>query len=476
MIRSEGRRLGLASVEKAEERVLLRLYRATGGAPLAIKWVVGQIKQKGQSLDTMLAALHEARGDIFEEVFARSWSLLSEEARRILMVMPIFAALASRAAIEAASDMHYFALDEGLGQLVEMWLVEATDELDAIKRRYSIHPLTRAYAHELLNRDVVLKNEARQHLATYFLAFAEEYGGKSWWEWRGTEMSKFDEMDIERDNILNIMNLCFEAQDWKPVVELMRRMNHPLLRSGYWAERLDYGKKALQAAVSLGDELNAAWLKVDTLGWMYMRRGEYQRARSSMIDALASFERAGNLEGTCLALRLLGDVTRRIGNLTESQRLLERALEIANAEGYQDIVSDVYRFLGHLALQQQELDKAVQFYHEALSIAEQSPEGNEQRLNSTIVSLATAMLALGNDSQAQVLYERGLKLAQSMRRQDAIAGTKFGLAKLAERQGHLEVALRLARDALQIYERLVAQEGVEARGLVERLEAKLSAD
>nr|MBC8492265.1 hypothetical protein [Chloroflexota bacterium] len=60
LIRGEGRRLGLASVEKAEERVLLHLYQATGGAPLAIKWAVGQIKQKGQALDTALAALHEA--------------------------------------------------------------------------------------------------------------------------------------------------------------------------------------------------------------------------------------------------------------------------------------------------------------------------------------------------------------------------------------------------------------------------------
>ncbi|MBM4445592.1 MAG: hypothetical protein FJ020_09905 [Chloroflexi bacterium] len=153
LIRSEGRRLGLAAVEEGEERVLLHLYQATGGAPLAIKWAVGQIKQKGQSLDTVLAALHEAKGDIFEEVFARSWSLLSDDAQRILMVMPIFAASASRTAIEAASDVHHSALDEGLGQLVEMWLVEASEELHIAKRRYSIHPLTRAFAGARLAED-----------------------------------------------------------------------------------------------------------------------------------------------------------------------------------------------------------------------------------------------------------------------------------------------------------------------------------
>ena len=77
----------------------------------------------GQSLDTVLDYLYEARGDIFENIFARSWSLLSENARRVLMVMPIFATSASKEAIEAASDVHKWDLDEALGQLVEMWLV-----------------------------------------------------------------------------------------------------------------------------------------------------------------------------------------------------------------------------------------------------------------------------------------------------------------------------------------------------------------
>jgi hypothetical protein len=53
LIRNEGRRLELAALERAEDRVLLHLYRATGGAPLAIKWAVGQIKQRGQSLDLL---------------------------------------------------------------------------------------------------------------------------------------------------------------------------------------------------------------------------------------------------------------------------------------------------------------------------------------------------------------------------------------------------------------------------------------
>ena len=95
LMRTAGKRLGLTALEHGDDETLLHLYEATGGAPLAIKWAVGQIKQRGQSLDTVLAALHEARGDIFDNVFARSWSLLTENARQVLMVMPFFATSAS---------------------------------------------------------------------------------------------------------------------------------------------------------------------------------------------------------------------------------------------------------------------------------------------------------------------------------------------------------------------------------------------
>jgi len=227
LIRSEGRRLGLASVEKAEERVLLHLYQATGGAPLAIKWAVGQIKQKGQSLDTVLAALHEARGDIFEEVFARSWSLLSEDARRILMVMPIFASSASRAAIEAASDVHHFALDDGLGQLVEMWLVEATDELDAAKRRYSVHPLTRAYAGAKLEEGKHWQREARLRVVEYFIHYAQGKGGEQDWE-------NYPLLVPELENITAIFEWCYATNNWQAVTRFQEALFYFLYYRGYW--------------------------------------------------------------------------------------------------------------------------------------------------------------------------------------------------------------------------------------------------
>jgi hypothetical protein len=96
LIENEGVRLGLELQTLAkDERNFKRFYEATGGAPLAIRWAAGQIKQRGQSIDGVLDSLYEARGDIFEFIFERAWSLLSDSAVKILSVMPIFDASAS---------------------------------------------------------------------------------------------------------------------------------------------------------------------------------------------------------------------------------------------------------------------------------------------------------------------------------------------------------------------------------------------
>lgn len=176
LIRNEGRRMGMAALTRVPDTTLLQLYEATGGIPLAIKWAVGQIGQRGQSLDAVLAALHRATGNIFEHIFERSWSLLSEDARQLLLVMPLFATSASRDAVEAASNVHHFALDEALGQLIGMSLLEAADTLE-VQRRYSVHPLTRAFAQALLAKVPELAEQFHLHTAQYFLAFTQQHGG-----------------------------------------------------------------------------------------------------------------------------------------------------------------------------------------------------------------------------------------------------------------------------------------------------------
>lgn len=321
LIRNEGRRLGLKSLQEAEEKLLLHLYQATGGAPLAIKWAVGQIKQKGQSLDTVLSALHEAKGDIFEEVFARSWSLLTEDARKVLMVMPIFASSASKDAIKAASNVHHFALDESLGQLVQMWLVEVTDELEERKRRYSIHPLARAFSGARLIENLAFQKEVRERTVDYFLEFAKEYGGKNWWT--------YDQLELERENILSIITWCYDSKKWQKVIDFRSSIVDFLWIRGYWDDRLKYAIQAIEASKELQDERSHALCMVYDLGWTFIRRGNFTEARTWINNGLKIFKKINDEYGIALSLRNLGNIANREKKFEEAQNFYEKGLQIS---------------------------------------------------------------------------------------------------------------------------------------------------
>lgn len=467
LIRSEGKRLGLPAVEQADEKVLLRLYEATGGAPLAIKWAVGQMKQRGQSLDTVLDSLYEARGDVFENIFARSWSLLSESAKRVLMIMPIFAASASKEAIEAASNVHKWDLDEALGQLVEMWLVEASGELDEAKCRYSIHPLTRAFAGARLGEDKEWEREAWLHAGCYFLEFAKHYGGEDW-DWHG-----FDTLRAERENILRIIDWCYNSEEWYRLIDFVKSMGYFFGTRGYWHDRIKYGEKAMQASEKVDDRYSWAWLAIAEVGWTYLKQGNVKKARELITQGLETSEQIGYSKGSAMALRNLGQLALYEGKYEEAEQLYLRSLEIWQQTGDKRWLASTQRNLGMIAQHRGDYGEARRFYEEAQQKFAEA--GDEVGTAAILHSLAGIAQLEGNYFQARQLYTESLALSEQVGMQHDVARTKRALATVEEQRGDLEVAFRWAQEALEIYQRLGMQKAIEeAQALVERLEGRIA--
>jgi Domain of unknown function (DUF4062)/NB-ARC domain len=181
LIRREANRLGLKSLEAVDQAKLDPLIDLAGGTPLAIRWAVGQIKQRGQSLDKVVAALRDAKGDLFPKIFDRSWSLLNDRTRRALILMPIFGAPFLREPIQTASSLTDAELDDALGQLVTMRLVDVTDELEDEHRRFSIHPLTRAFANSHLQEVPELERQGRTRVIEWSIKWTQRRGDKFAW-------------------------------------------------------------------------------------------------------------------------------------------------------------------------------------------------------------------------------------------------------------------------------------------------------
>jgi len=156
LLRHEAEERGLADVVAAPDGTLLPVYEVAGGNPLALKLLLGQMHSL--SLFHVVEDLRQARGrridELYHFIYWRSWRLLSDQARRVLAIMPLVAE--SGGGLEQIGALSELADDEltvALQQLATLCLVNVQGTVEA--RRYSIHRLTETF---LLNE--VLKWQA----------------------------------------------------------------------------------------------------------------------------------------------------------------------------------------------------------------------------------------------------------------------------------------------------------------------------
>ena len=113
-LRSEGEFRGIDAVSAAGDKVLKRIHEVTGGAPLAMKLVVGQLYWV--SIDEVLQILIDAKfeeqdSDFYRFVFKHSWMLLALPAQKILVSMATFSSVkmgGTRSAIQQVSRVEEY--------------------------------------------------------------------------------------------------------------------------------------------------------------------------------------------------------------------------------------------------------------------------------------------------------------------------------------------------------------------------------
>ncbi|MCG3118696.1 MAG: hypothetical protein ALAOOOJD_00950 [bacterium] len=453
-----------------DARNFQRFYNATGGAPLAIRWSIGQIKQRGQSIEAVLNSLYGASGDIFEFIFERAWSLLSEASAKILLSMPIFAYSASKAAIEAASDVHQWELDEGLGQLVELWLLEASEKLDESKRRYTLHPLTRAFAQKQLVANPELEHRARIRLAAFFEHFAKAAGGDKWaWE-------KYDEIEEEEDNIFALLDWCFENGEETTGMNLTKAVTFFMTVRGYRHEAMKFGRKAVDAARQDGKAADLAWLLVYGIGWREINGGDLEHGEALVREGLHIYEELQDHQGIRGALRRLGRVHLYKSNFALARHCYEKGMTLAKASSDELAIASFERELALMALDEGKFVEAKDRLESILPILRNR---NELALASTLGELAATYRRLGQFDTAFEFAQEGLELAKTMKRRETMSWISLSLAHIEAERGNYQSALVLAQHAEDFFERSALfhddQEIKDIKTLIDDLQTKLAA-
>lgn len=144
----EGKERGVKVVTQANRENLVGIHQVTGGAPLAMKLVVGQISRQPMEavLDTLRQASFTGQDyEFYRFVYQHSWEMLDMNSRMALVDMSVFPPITGGAVddVQAVSQVGESTFWPAMDQLVIMSLV---DKIGAAgKERFALHPLTQYF-------------------------------------------------------------------------------------------------------------------------------------------------------------------------------------------------------------------------------------------------------------------------------------------------------------------------------------------
>ncbi|MBC7877312.1 MAG: tetratricopeptide repeat protein [Anaerolineales bacterium] len=441
------------------------LVDITGGLPLALLWVHGQIAVLGYSVTQVLDKLSlDTEIPILQYCFNHSWNLLRHDnEKKILFLLALQPEAVSRIALnEIAGIEDSDSFDNAISDLLQLTLIEPEPDRDY----FSILPLTRRFIRTQFAGDRKFIKQAELKTAHYYVKFLSQKS--SFKEWRG-----YDDLLMDRNNILSAAQWCYKSvqkkqSSSKPLTKEARNIAEILIQIGiqfgsvlwqraFWYDRMTLAHAALSAAKLLMD-----WKSVSTfarnISWIYFYQGDYLRALQWAEEALLATTKTEDELLIAAAKRSLGTVELRLGNFDRSEKLLKDVLKTSEV-----FISDDYGIyskgfaqygLGDLEYERGNIKEAREWYQKALDTWRDPVRKDPVRhISYALNGLGFVALKGKNYDDARRFFTEGIQSAEEFGRVDELAKGQLGLASVCFETGvGLKTALTLVNDSIESFQ------------------------
>lgn len=272
-------RLRVLRIEKlvSDPAQIEPLVAATGGNPKAIELALGLVKYERRPLQQVVDDLYAARGELFDDLFSRSWALLDEAARCVLLVMTFFPVSTSSAALSVTADVQGFAFDRAIDRLTDLALLDVQQEDLNNSPRFTLHPLVRAFAGAHIGDVAAFARPARQRWIQWYIDFTN-YIGYCW-----DNNSKLDLLEPERDTTAAVIAWAVQHNQHSAIIRLSRGTFYYYFIRGYWNKACDVALCAANSARQIDDTIELVWNLVIYIH-LRARQGDYTSVQQHLAE------------------------------------------------------------------------------------------------------------------------------------------------------------------------------------------------
>lgn len=457
-VEAEAKGVTLSAVEMDD------LERRTGGVPLAIQWSIG-LMSLGHSVEAVLRRLGQGQSDIARFCFAESVARIrGRDAHRLLLALALFERSVSRVMLGEVAGLadDPVGRDEGLAELLRLSLVNQKGD------RFSLLPLTHAFAREELATKLQLEQELRERWITSLRAFALPYAGLH------TKWRDIAALNTEGEHLVTLARW---AQDRRPDLFL-----DVLPAISYYSQFIGNGGILLELLVvgleyaRLEGRLEQQIFLLERIARLLDAQRAHHEAEAVLAEALQCAQKLGDPAWQAEVLLNHARFLRHRG-------LADLATERCDAGGVlaaqappsqqNALLADIANERGKIARDAGDLNQARNHFLAALEVyrlEDAEPRYNRERTWTIVRNLAFVEQRLGNNETARRMYLQAIDYFRSTGDLAVVATMLVPLGILELDQGNARAAEDYAAEALEISQQLGMQdEQQQAQNLLARL-------
>lgn len=429
----------------AQERI--HLYEETGGNPLLLRWIAGQLGRGHcrtivNAMDFLRSAPED--NDPLEFIFGDLLETFTENETKVLAALTYFTQHVEVRLIAELANISKPATETALGDLSNRALVVPDEE----EKNFALVPMVADFLRRK-RPEVITKTGNRLEQRAYALIVGNGY----------QKHNRFPLLETAWSTVAPAFPL-FLAGPSQRLQTVCRALDHFLDFTGRWDEWLSFNQQAEIKAIADNDHNNAGW-RAYGAGYLHSLRRQSDEVLTCAGRAAAHWQTANagaherataiNLQG--VACRLKEDYPAAIAAYREALEL-ERTLSPESSD-----IASILNCLAAAEEQSGDLAAAERDYREALRVA--NAAGEAEGVAVCTGNLAGILLAKKDWPKAEGLARTGLSLSKKLGRQELIAKNYLLLAITLAQQGETTEALPYAKRSVEIYTQ-IGSPGLEA--------------